>query len=329
MSAGRVRHAMLMCAGLGTRMRPFSDVVPKPLLPVMGVPCAQFALDGLAAAGVEQVVANIHHLPELARRGLEGMEAGGARLVVSDESRELLGSGGGLKQAESSLGSDAFFLVNGDVLSNVDLSALARAHARFRDQFGALITLTVFPQGPQGEAYREIIVDPRTGLISALGSKQVARPYFASVAVIETEALAALPPGVPSEMVPLILEPAVRAGRAGAFLADGIWHDMGNPALWMRAHADLIARAEIGALPSVWRRRIERASRRVASGAWISREVGRTPDVSGWAGPCYWAPLARGDRAPRELGPAGFVYGDCVSFSGAGARYAGAEATFG
>src|SRR4051812_48037749 len=107
---------MLMAAGLGTRLRPFTDRYSKPMLPLLGSPMAAFAYDAVRAAGVEKVVANVHHLAAATEAGLFALrEPGGPRIEISDESSLLLGSAGGLRQAAPKLGGP-FFLVNGDVL---------------------------------------------------------------------------------------------------------------------------------------------------------------------------------------------------------------------
>jgi MurNAc alpha-1-phosphate uridylyltransferase len=103
---------MLMSAGLGTRLKPFTDLEPKALIPVMGVPTAQFSLDALAQAHVETIVANIHHQAEKARAGLESLERGNARLVISDESALLMGSGGGIAKALPNFGHRPFYWLN-------------------------------------------------------------------------------------------------------------------------------------------------------------------------------------------------------------------------
>lgn len=98
-----VTQAMLMAAGLGTRLMPFTERAPKALLPVLGVPIAQFALDSLARAGVDRVVANVHHHASAAKQGLAQLDRGDADFFVSDESERLLGSAGGsVKRCQSS-----------------------------------------------------------------------------------------------------------------------------------------------------------------------------------------------------------------------------------
>lgn len=89
--------AMLMAAGMGTRLRPFSEKISKPLMPVLGVPCSRFALQSLSEAGVTEVIANLHHLPDMTREGLKKIFPA---LQTSDETAQLLGSAGGIKKAQ-------------------------------------------------------------------------------------------------------------------------------------------------------------------------------------------------------------------------------------
>jgi len=225
---------MLMAAGLGTRLRPFTTLEPKALLPLMGVPMAQFAIDAAVAAGVKRIVANVHHHAEQTRAGLEQLERGDAQLRISDESNELLGSAGGLRQALREFRADEpFYLLNADVLCDLDLKALARTHRRLRDRHGVRMTLAIFPQPPlepgerQSEAYREILFDGSRGLVTGLGEKAFGRPYFVGAAVIEPEALGDVPAQGPAEFVPTMLQPAITVGKAGVHLASGRWHDVG------------------------------------------------------------------------------------------------------
>jgi NDP-sugar pyrophosphorylase family protein len=290
---------------------------------------AQFALDALASAGVERAVANIHHLAERARAGLLALDRPpGLELEISDESTELLGSGGGIRRALPSLGAGAFFLVNADVLCDVDLGALARAHALRRSRFGALLTLTVFDRPyleageRQAEKYREIRLSAEGDRISGLGEPAEGCPFFTGVAVIEPEALKNAPPGGAFEMVPHILRPAIEAGRAGAFVTRGRWHDVGSPELWRRTHLSLIRALETGRLAPAWRRRIEVACRRVGPEIWVR---GGQVSPANWAGPTFWDSL--GDQtapAPREVEAGCVWYGRAPEVITAGIGFRGA-----
>ena len=131
-------HALLLCAGLGTRLRPLTDERPKPLVPVLHRPLAAYALDHLAAAGVRHVVANAHHLaaqlePALAPHGAS--HAMDLRVLVEPT---LLGTGGAIRNALPHLGED-FVVFNGDVLSRPDLGAAWERHRAL----GAKVTMVM------------------------------------------------------------------------------------------------------------------------------------------------------------------------------------------
>ncbi|HMA57170.1 MAG TPA: NTP transferase domain-containing protein, partial [Pseudolabrys sp.] len=108
------RCAMVLAAGLGTRMRPLTDTMPKPLVKVASKPLIDHVLDRLAEAGVEKAVVNVHHFADqvsqhLARRTLP-------RIVISDERGLLLGTGGGVRKALPELGDAPFFHINSDTI---------------------------------------------------------------------------------------------------------------------------------------------------------------------------------------------------------------------
>ena len=298
---------MLMFAGLGTRLRPFTEILPKPLLPLVGIPVAQFAIDALIEAGVETIVANIHHLPEKSREGLNRMERGDARIEISDESAMLLGSAGGPRQALALLGNERFFLLNADVICDVDLHGLAVRHAQLRGQWGVNLTLTLFPSPTNvQESYREIRIDQRTGLITGFGELTKGKPFWVGAAVMEPEALSHVPEGKSADFLTSILTPAVREGKVGYFMSTGSWHDIGSSALWLRAHLEILKQMETGRIHSRWRRRIEAVNRRVGEQLWVSNEVPHGLRTVDWAGAAYFS----GKHAPRILGPDAVLYGE-------------------
>ncbi|MDR3605929.1 MAG: sugar phosphate nucleotidyltransferase [Oligoflexia bacterium] len=301
-----VTQAMLMAAGLGTRLKPFTDRAPKALLPVLGIPAAQYATDNLALAGVRKIVANIHHHPEKMRAGLATIDTS-AELIVSDESRLLLGSAGGIKRALPYFDRKPFFLINADVLCDIDLAALARTHERLRQTHGVMLTLAIAPQGPAGGKYAEILHDD--DLVRGIGAHAKGKPFFVGAAVFEPEALDYVPDGIPAETVPTIFSPAIAMNKAGFHPISGgygIWKDIGSPALWLDAHLEIIARLETGALPGIWRRRIESVAQRAANGIWAGRGVRFHQGEA----PCYWD--GNGVRPPK-LGPNAVLYGDAAS----------------
>ncbi len=299
-----------MAAGLGTRLRPFTDHAPKALLPIMGVPSAQFAIDALKKAGVEKIVANVHHHADAARTGLLQCDP---QIFISDESRQLLGSAGGIKKALTPPGalldSAPFFLLNADVLCDIDLEALGRTHQKLRAERGVLLTLALAPEGPAGGKYAEIITEP-SGLIQKIGPHCSGRPFFIGAAVFEPEALAHVPFGVPAETIPLIFQPAIDAGRAGFHGVTGgygIWKDIGSPSLWLDAHLEIIERLETGRLPGSWRKRMEAVSERVSNGVWIGKRARRPRSPFSFSGPCFWDGQG---LMPKSLGARAVLYGE-------------------
>ena len=250
-----ITRAMLMTAGLGTRLRPYTGVLPKPLLPLLGVPMAQFALDGLVDAGVRRIVANVHHLPELTRSGLAGLERGQAELVLSDESQLLLGSAGGIRKALDQFEGEPFFYANADVLCPVDWAELGKRHEELNRSHGVRLTLLLLPRGPAGEKYREIQVDSERMRVSALGEPREGAPFFAGAAVFDPAAFSGLPLEKPSDFVADVLRQEVAAGRVGVAWGQGEWMDIGSPELWHRAHLQCVEKR--ATLPPLWRQRLE------------------------------------------------------------------------
>ena len=106
-----IRSAMVLAAGLGTRMRPITERIPKPLVEVEGRPLIAYGLDALRSAGIENIVVNVHYLAEKLEHWLS---ESGYEVTIADERAELLDSGGGIVNALPQLGSDPFVVINAD-----------------------------------------------------------------------------------------------------------------------------------------------------------------------------------------------------------------------
>lgn len=123
------KTAMVLAAGLGVRMRPITNTMPKPLVKVAGKPLLDWGLDSLAASGVKKAVVNVHYLPEQIIAHVAPRKR--PEIIISDESAELLDSAGGIVKALPQLGPDPFFIVNADTfwidqgLANLDRLGLA------------------------------------------------------------------------------------------------------------------------------------------------------------------------------------------------------------
>lgn len=138
---------MIFAAGLGTRLKPITDTIPKALLPLGGKTLLQYQIEKLRAAGITDIVINVHHFPEQIIAYLKEHNHFDCRISISDESQYLLETGGGLRKAAEYLldGTDEPVLAcNVDVLSNINLKAVIAAH-----QDEALATLVVSDRDTQ------------------------------------------------------------------------------------------------------------------------------------------------------------------------------------
>jgi NDP-sugar pyrophosphorylase family protein len=234
MSATSGWHALVLAAGLGTRLRPLSDVRAKPALPVAGRPLIARLLERLRADGVARVVINLHHLAETVTRVVGDGAQFGLDTRYSWE-RDILGSGGGPARAVPLLAADRFFIVNGDTLAEVALDALARAH----EASGALVTLAVAPADLakynallSDEAGHLVGVVPR-GTPIATGPGAPARAWrFVGVQAVNASAFSAVSRDVRSDTIGG-LYPRLAAEHPGSvrvFPIDGAFFDIGTPA---------------------------------------------------------------------------------------------------
>ena len=124
-----MRQAMILAAGLGTRLRPLTDTMPKALVPVGGKPLLAHVIDRLQAAGYERLVINVHHFADQVEQYLRAHQNFGLDIAISDEREQLLDTGGGLKKAAPLFDPDEPILIhNVDILDNVDYEWLRRQH---------------------------------------------------------------------------------------------------------------------------------------------------------------------------------------------------------
>lgn len=122
--------AMIFAAGLGTRLKPITDTIPKALLPLNGKTLLQYQIERLKAAGIADIVVNVHHFADQIIEYLEEHDRFGCRIEVSDERERLLDTGGGLRKAQEWLQGEDVLAMNVDILSNIDIKALLQAHQK-------------------------------------------------------------------------------------------------------------------------------------------------------------------------------------------------------
>jgi mannose-1-phosphate guanylyltransferase len=224
-------HAMILAAGLGTRLRPHSLLRPKPLFPVLGRPLLQRHLDKLRAAGFGPLVVNAHHL----REQIVSLLAAENDIIVQEE-QEILGTGGGVRLAAPHFGREPVLVTNGDIDHDLDLGWICRQHG----DSGAAATLVLHdcPRfngvevAPDGRILGFGNPSPRAG------NRLLA---FTGIQVLDPAILELIPPGVCASIIDCYRRVIRQGGTVQALVAkDHFWTDMGTPADYLALHAALL-----------------------------------------------------------------------------------------
>src|SRR5262245_10980463 len=235
------RYAMVLAAGLGTRMRPLTDTMPKPLVKVAGKPLIDHVLDRLADVGVEKAVVNVHHFADqliehLGRRTRP-------RIAISDERGLLLGTGGGVKRALPELGDRPFFHINSDTIwvdsTKPNLARLANA---FEPETMDTLLLLAPTKASIGYTGRGDFAMAPDGRLTRLGERDTVPFVYAGAAILQP----ALFNDAPEAKFPLtdMFERAAKKGRLFGLRLDGLWMHVGTPPAVQKAEAAIRGRTD-------------------------------------------------------------------------------------
>jgi N-acetyl-alpha-D-muramate 1-phosphate uridylyltransferase len=225
--AGRLTTAMVLSAGLGKRMAPAANGLPKPLVKLGGKALIDHALDRLAEAGVARAVVNVHHKAELIEQHLVGRQK--PAIEISDERAALLDTGGGVRKALSRLGPGPFLIHNADSVwiegVGSNLARLAAAWDEARMDCLMLLAPASASHGYQGRGDFALATD---GRIRRRQVEQELVPFaFTGVSVAHPRLFEASPEGAFS--LNLVWSQAIAAGRAYGVRMDGVWMHVGSP----------------------------------------------------------------------------------------------------
>ncbi len=238
--ASMPKRAMVLAAGLGTRMRPLTNAKPKALVEVGGKPLLDHVLDRLAAGGVDTVVVNVHHFADQIERHLAGRRR--PKVVISDERGVLLDTGGGVVKALPLLGAAPFFHLNSDTLwidgVKPNLVRLAESFDPARMDALLLLAATAVSVGYAGRGDFAMATD---GRLSRRAEREVAPFVYAGVAILSPAFFAGAPSGAFS--LNLLFDRAIDAGRLYGLRLDGVWLHVGTPEAVPVAEAAILASA--------------------------------------------------------------------------------------
>ena len=234
-------RALVLAAGYGTRLRPLTDEIPKPLLPVLGRPLLLRTLDALADAGCEAAAINLHHLAEAIPAAV-GASHRGMPIVYSRE-QTILGTGGAFGPLRDFFaGSETALLVNGDSLCQWPLAELLTRHRRRRAPATLLLAGRPDPRAfgggigiDRGGRVRAIRREPRFGPV-------VRRFVYAGAYALDPKLLERLPAGFSDSMRDLFEPLLAEGGRIDSLVTWRPWHDLGTPGRYLAAMLALSAK---------------------------------------------------------------------------------------
>jgi N-acetyl-alpha-D-muramate 1-phosphate uridylyltransferase len=232
------QSAMVLAAGLGTRMRPLTDTTAKPLLTLGGRTLLDHALDHLVAVGVETVAVNAFWQADAVAAHLAHRTSPPRTVLLREE--HLLETGGGVRAALSVLGPDPFFVVNGDAFwLNGPILALHRLAEAFDDSVDAVLLVQRTSHVHADVGYGDFAVD-KWGKPRRRGEREVVPYIFAGVQLVHPRLLAGMPDGAFS--MNRAWDIALAAGRLRAVVHDGIWFHLSTPPDLVEAEQILEAR---------------------------------------------------------------------------------------
>jgi NDP-sugar pyrophosphorylase family protein len=254
-------RAMIMSAGVGSRLRPVTDLLPKPMAPIVNRPALYHILRLLHRHGLREVVINLHHLPEVIKDYLGDGGHLGMDIRYSFE-RDLLGTAGGVKKNADFLGEGTFLVMSGDALTDFDLTNLVAQHRRN----GSIATMAVKEVADPTE-FGVVVADDK-GRVLGFQEKPTleearSRMCNCGIYVFEPEIMSHIPEGQFDDFGKRLFPDLLKQGVPfHAHAASGYWNDVGNLREYLRGNADALAGRVSVEVPGV----------EVRPGVWVEEE---------------------------------------------------------
>ncbi len=244
----KIRQVFILAAGLGTRLRPLTEHLPKPLIPIGLKPLITFAFDHLIAdLGAEEFIVNTHHCAGAYAEAFPTREYRGRPLRFRHEP-VLLDSAGGIKNIAGLVRPDAGTLMvyNGDILTDLPLAPVVARHRASGNEVTLVLRSCDGPKHIAWDRESGRVLDIRNRLGTGLPSEYALSCGY----LIEPAFFERIPAGEPVSVIPIFLEMIRRGeGIGGALADDGQWRDLGTREEYLRAHREIHAQGADGAFP--------------------------------------------------------------------------------
>lgn len=227
--------AMILAAGFGTRLFPLTIDRTKPAIPFLGKPLVGYVAEYVARYGFKEFIVNLHHQPDSVRHALGDGSEFGVHITYTVEEPDILGTAGALDNAKELLEGEPFLIVNGKIISDIDIAAAVETHK----SAGALATMVL---KPNVKRERFTVVDTDDGYVTGFG--EFAKPLtgdeirdtehdvvtplmFTGIHILDPRVFEYIQPGVYSDIVPHVYRPALERGeRIAAHVTEGNWYEL-------------------------------------------------------------------------------------------------------
>lgn len=227
--------AMILAAGFGTRLFPLTIDRTKPAIPFLGKPLVGYVAEYLARYGITETVVNLHHQPDSVIEALGDGSAFGVHIDYTREVPKILGTAGALDNAREFLEDETFLIVNGKIITDIDIAAALETHRRS----GAIATMVL---KPNVKREKFTIVETEDGFVTGFGDfarpfteeeirdtvhEPYSPPMFTGIHIMEPRVFEYIPRGVYSDIVPTFYNPALKNGeKIAAHLTDASWFEL-------------------------------------------------------------------------------------------------------
>jgi NDP-sugar pyrophosphorylase family protein len=286
-------RVMIMAAGIGTRLRPVTDLVPKPMAPIVNRPALYHILRLLRRHGLREVIINLHHLPD-AITGYFGDGAGLGMDIRYSFEPELLGTAGGVKSNAAFLDSGTFLVISGDALTDIDLTGLVAAHARY----GSIATIAV-KEVADPSLFGVVLADDDDRVVGFQEKPTLeearSRLCNCGIYVFEPEIFSHILPAQFDDFGRRVFPDLLREHIPfHAYTASGYWSDVGNLQEYIRGNGDALA----------GRVEVEMPGTEVRPGLWVEDGTEVAPSAR------IEPPVAIGEGC--RIGEDAVIEGPCV-----------------